>query len=245
MKLTGEYRIPAPRDAVWLALNDTEILKASIDQVEELEWTGPADLRTTIRARVGPVKARFRGTVELTEVDAPHTYTLIGKGDGGVAGFAKATARVRLQEAEDPGETVFLYDCDAEIGGRLSTMGGSLVRGLADRATDAFFENFAIRLAVAIATREASVDEDRVAEDVDPLHPDQSDTSPGLPFSWSGAAAGLAERLDALDDEPARAAPSGVAVPHREGLVPLSAAMLIIAAGWVAMAGILLLLFAL
>jgi carbon monoxide dehydrogenase subunit G len=126
MKFTGEYRIPAPKGAVWRALNDVDILKASIRQVEDLEWTSERDLKTTISARVGPMKARFRGTIELADIDAPHAYTLIGQGDGGVAGFAKATARVRLEEAPDAAhETVFIYDCDADIGGRLMTIGGS------------------------------------------------------------------------------------------------------------------------
>lgn len=245
IKFTGEYRIPAPRDSVWMALNDTEILKASIDQVEELEWTGASALRTTIAARIGPMKARFRGGIELTEIDAPHAYTLIGQGDGGVAGFAKATARVRLME--DGEHTRFVYDCDAEIGGRLGTIGGKLVRGAADRAADAFFEKFASRLVVAISAREA-------AADVEPWSGGTSDGGAGggggFPFSWEGAAAGLADRLKALETEQGAAglATAGGSAwddpPSAPGMIPVGIGTLLIAGGWVAMVGILLLLFA-
>ncbi|WP_404386277.1 CoxG family protein [Caenispirillum salinarum] len=265
MKFTGEYRIPAPKGAVWRALNDVGILKASIRQVEELEWTGERDLKTTIRARVGPMKARFRGTIELADIDAPHAYTLIGQGDGGVAGFAKATARVRLEEAPEAShETVFIYDCEADIGGRLMTIGGSLVRGVADRAAESFFEAFADRLVVAIAARDASqapggTDESSSGPAAAPVEVDpfsgktfRADAAVvEAPFSWSGAASRLSEQLKALEDDQQLAglATAGhwddPAPPPRDGQIPVNAALLLIVGGWVAMAAILLLLFAL
>lgn len=254
MRFTGEYRIPAPRDAVWQALNDTEILKASIAQLEELEWTGERDLRTTIAARIGPMKARFRGTVALSEIEAPHSYVLTGQGEGGVAGFAKAVARVRLHE--DGAETLFAYDCEAEMGGRLATAGGSIVKGLADRATDAFFERFADRLVVAIAardmeSREPDLDTEDLAARLRGLSGEAGATDDGsLPFAWSGAGARLADRLRELQElgltEPA--AGGATAMPghpaHRHGMIPLDAGTALIAGGWAAMVGILLLLFA-
>lgn len=238
MKLSGEYRIPAPREAVWLALNDTGILKASIEQLEELEWTGPEALRTTVAARIGPMTARFRGTVALSDVDAPRSYVLTGQGEGGVAGFARATARVFLHD-EGP-ETRFAYECEAAMGGRLADIGGALVKGVADKAADAFFERFASRLIVAIAAREAET----AAPAVD-----------DLPFAWGGGGASLSDclrELEALglaDTEaavPASAAGAGGAgvAGAAPGLVPLDARTALIAGGWVAMAGILLLLFA-
>lgn len=255
MKFSGEYRIPAPRDAVWQALNDTDILKASISQLEELEWTGERDLRTTIAARIGPMKARFRGTVALSEIEAPRSYVLTGQGEGGVAGFAKAVARVRLHE--DGCETLFAYDCEAEVGGRLASAGGALVKGLADKATDAFFERFADRLVVAIAARDAAAaagEDDGVALDdlaaqLRGLSGRQgSDDDGSLPFAWSGAGQRLSDRLRELEDlglaEPgaggAMAAPGG----HRPGLIPLDAGTILIAGGWLGMVAILLLLFA-
>lgn len=252
MKFTGEYRIPAPKGAVWRALNDVDILKASIRQVEDLEWTSERDLKTTISARVGPMKARFRGTIELADIDAPHAYTLIGQGDGGVAGFAKATARVRLEEAPDAAhETVFIYDCDADIGGRLMTIGGSLVRGVADRAADSFFEAFADRLVVAIAAFDVRNDEE--AEMPGKASPFSRAAPEALdpPFSWSGAASRLADQLRILEDDQKLAglATAGhwdePAPSRREGLIQVNAALVLIIGGWIAMAVILLLLFAL
>lgn len=265
MKFTGEYRIPAPKGAVWHALNDVDILKASIRQVEELEWTGERDLKTTISARIGPMKARFRGSIELADVDAPHAYTLIGQGDGGVAGFAKATARVRLEEASDAAhETMFIYECDADIGGRLMTIGGTLVRSVADRAAESFFEAFANRLVVAIAAHEVSQasrqgdpgysDSAMKLVNEDPLSPTtfrSTSTSVEAPFTWTGAASRLMDQLKALEDDQQIA---GLATAGQwddstptlcEGMIPINAALLLIVGGWVAMAAILIILFAL
>lgn len=140
MDLTGEYRIPAPRQRVWEALNDPEILKAAIPGCEELVQKSPTELEAKVRAKVGPVSARFGGTVTLGDLNPPESYTISGQGSGGAAGFAKGGAKVRL--AEDGGVTVLRYEVKAEVGGKLAQIGSRLIQGTARKMADEFFGNF-------------------------------------------------------------------------------------------------------
>ena len=95
MDMTGERRIPAPRETVWQALNDPEVLKASIPGCESLEKLSDNEMKATAAVRIGPISARFTGNVHLTDIDPPNGYTISGEGQGGVAGFAKGGAKVR------------------------------------------------------------------------------------------------------------------------------------------------------
>ncbi|HYZ61167.1 MAG TPA: carbon monoxide dehydrogenase subunit G, partial [Acetobacteraceae bacterium] len=101
MDMTGERRIPAPRQRVWDALNDPAVLKASIPGCESLEKTGDNELRATASVRIGPISARFNGKVLLSDIDPPNSYRISGEGQGGVAGFAKGGADVRLADDGD------------------------------------------------------------------------------------------------------------------------------------------------
>lgn len=141
MQLTGRTVINAPRAAVWTALNDPEVLARAIDGVERLERVGDNRFEGALNAKVGPVKARFTGGIELTEIDAPNRYVIVGEGKGGVAGFAKGTAEVILEDTPEGG-TLLLYDARSQVGGKLAQLGTRLVEGAARGYAEAFFTAF-------------------------------------------------------------------------------------------------------
>lgn len=140
MEMNGEYRIPADRETVWKALNDPDVLRACIPGCQELEQTSETGLAATVKAKVGPVSATFKGEVQLVDIVPPASYRIQGEGKGGVAGFAKGGANVHL--AEDGDDTVLTYDADAKIGGKLAQIGSRLVAGTARKLADQFFTNF-------------------------------------------------------------------------------------------------------
>ncbi len=140
MDMTGEYRIPAPRQRVWEALNDPEILKAAIPGCEELNKLSDRDLEARVKAKVGPVSATFTGKVTLGDLNPPESYTISGEGKGGAAGFAKGGAEVRL--ADDGPATVLRYTAKADVGGKLAQIGSRLVQGAAKKTADDFFGRF-------------------------------------------------------------------------------------------------------
>ena len=147
MNLTGEYRIPAPREAVWAALNDPDVLKACIPGCEELTKASDTELAAKVVAKIGPVKAAFGGKVTLSDLDPPNGYTISGEGQGGAAGFAKGGAKVRLEAVDGGTATVLHYAADAQIGGKLAQIGSRLVEGTAKKLADEFFTAFAARAA--------------------------------------------------------------------------------------------------
>ena len=142
MKMSGEYTLNAGREAVWQALNDPEVLKQCIPGCESIEMTGENEMEAVAVAKVGPVKAKFKGKVQLSDLDPPNSYTISGEGSGGAAGFAKGGAQVKLADA-DGGGTVLSYDVDATVGGKLAQIGQRLVDGAAKKMADQFFEAFA------------------------------------------------------------------------------------------------------
>jgi len=140
MDLTGEERIAASRDTVWKALNDPEILKACIPGCESLEKISDTELEATVGVKMGPVKARFSGKVELTNLNPPSSYTISGEGKGGVAGFAKGGADVTL--VEEGAETVLSYKVNADVGGKIAQLGSRLIASTSKKLATQFFENF-------------------------------------------------------------------------------------------------------
>ena len=140
MDMTGERRIPAPRQTVWEALNDPAVLKASIPGCESLEKLADDQMKATAAVKVGPISARFSGKVQLTDIDAPNGYRISGEGQGGVAGFAKGGADVAL--ADDGAETLLKYKVNAQVGGKLAQLGGRLIDATAKQMADAFFDRF-------------------------------------------------------------------------------------------------------
>jgi carbon monoxide dehydrogenase subunit G len=139
MDLTGEERIAASRDAVWKALNDTEVLKACIPGCESLEMVSDTELEATVGVKMGPVKARFNGKVELSNLNPPSSYTISGEGKGGVAGFAKGGADVTL--IEEGSETVLKYVVNADVGGKIAQLGSRLIASTSKKIATQFFEN--------------------------------------------------------------------------------------------------------
>jgi hypothetical protein len=154
MQLQGESEIRAPRDRVWAALNDPDVLARCIDGVETLDRVGENRFEGVLNAKVGPVKARFAGGVELTELDPPNRYVLVGEGKGGVAGFAKGSAEVVLTDLPDGG-TLLKYDASSQVGGKLAQLGTRLVEGTAKGYAESFFAAF--KTIVEAGTSEATV----------------------------------------------------------------------------------------
>ncbi len=140
MELTDEIRINAPRETVYAALNDPDILTAAIPGCEELEKVSDTEFNATVTAKVGPVKARFKGTVQLSDLNPPKSYTITGEGKGGAAGFAKGGAEVKL--TEDGGGTLLTYSVQADVGGKLAQLGGRLILGTTKKLAAQFFEQF-------------------------------------------------------------------------------------------------------
>ncbi|MEQ8357617.1 MAG: carbon monoxide dehydrogenase subunit G [Kiloniellaceae bacterium] len=144
MQMTGQYRIEAPRQSVWEALNDVEVLRACIPGVEEIEKTSDTSFSAKVRAKVGPVSARFAGNVTLSDLDPPNGYTISGEGKGGAAGFAKGGAKVSLEE--DGAATLLNYEVNAQVGGKLAQIGSRLIDGTAKKMADDFFSRFAAQV---------------------------------------------------------------------------------------------------
>ena len=141
MEMTGEFRIPAPRETVWQALNDPEILKQCIPGCEEIEKTSDTEFKAKVTAKVGPVRAKFSGAVTLSDIDAPNGYRIAGEGTGGPAGFAKGGAQVTL--AEDGADTLLSYTVDATVGGKLAQIGSRLIDSTSKKMANDFFGKFA------------------------------------------------------------------------------------------------------
>lgn len=140
MEMTGEQRIPAPRPAVWAALNDPEVLRQCIPGCEEIEKTSDTEFQAKVTAKVGPVKATFRGKVTLSDIDPANGYTITGEGQGGPAGFGKGGAKVRL--ADDGSGTLLTYTASAQVGGKLAQIGSRLVDAAVRKMADDFFTQF-------------------------------------------------------------------------------------------------------
>lgn len=148
MEMSSTRLIDAPPQAVWQALNDPEALKDCIPGCESLTRESDTAWKSVVAARVGPVSARFNGTIELADVVAPTSYTLRFKGQGGAAGFATGEARVALAAAGN-GRTSLAYTAKAQVGGKLAQIGSRLIDGAAAKLADEFFERFAARFAPA------------------------------------------------------------------------------------------------
>lgn len=147
MDMSGERLIPAPREAVWAALNDPEMLKACIPGCETIEKISDTEMKANAAVKIGPISARFAGRVELSDIDPPNGYTISGEGQGGVAGFAKGNAKVRLEsEAE---ATRLHYTVNAQVGGKMAQLGARLIDSTAKSYADTFFTRFAEKMAPA------------------------------------------------------------------------------------------------
>jgi len=141
MTMSGEVQLNAPREEVYKKLNDAEVLKACIPGCEQLDKLSDTEFQAISVMKVGPVKARWKGKVTLSDLDPPNGYKISGEGEGGVAGFAKGGAAVALSDKD--GGTLLSYNVEAQIGGKLAQLGQRLIAGAAKKMADDFFDKFA------------------------------------------------------------------------------------------------------
>jgi carbon monoxide dehydrogenase subunit G len=146
MNLTGEYRLPLPRPAVWDGLNDPEMLKRCIPGCEELTKNGDTEFAAKVALKIGPMSAKFSGKVTLSDIDPPKGYKIAGEGQGGVAGFGKGSAVVVLDE-DGPDATILRYTADSQVGGKMAQLGSRLIDATARKLADDFFGKFAAAMA--------------------------------------------------------------------------------------------------
>ena len=165
MELQGERVIPASVDKTWAALNDPETLKACIAGCESLERTGDDSFSAVVAMKVGPVSARFKGNLQMTNIQPPNGYTINFDGQGGVAGFGKGSADVAL--TPDGANTLLKYNARATVGGKMAQVGARLIDAAAGKITDDFFKAFEAQLQPAAAP--ASADSGVVAATPEPV----------------------------------------------------------------------------
>lgn len=201
MDISGEYLIPADRRTVWQAINDPEVLRDCIPGCDSLTLAEDGlGYDATVTAKVGPVKATFRGSVRLEDIVEPESYRIVGEGKGGAAGFAKGGANVMLEEI-DAGNTRLTYKADAQVGGKLAQLGSRLIQGTAKKYADDFFARLTARLspqevpdtAATVGMGAGSADAGRPREGEAPVPPPTGEAMPasalGTPPDM-GAAAG-------------------------------------------------------
>ena len=155
MEMTGEQLVPAPQQAVWDALNDPEMLKACVPGCESIEPSGENVYQVLMVARVGPVSAKFKGKLTLSDIRPPQSYSIAFEGQGGAAGFAKGGAQVRL--SAEGRKTKLSYDVKASVGGKLAQIGSRLVDAAAKKIADDFFRNFNEKVAASRGDEDTTV----------------------------------------------------------------------------------------
>jgi len=187
MEMKGEELIAASRERVYEALNDVEILKRCIPGCEEIEKTSETEMTAKVVIKVGPVKAKFSGEITLSDLDPPTGYTISGQGKGGAAGFAKGSAKVRLEARGS--DTVLHYEVHAQVGGKLAQIGGRLIDGTAKKLARQFFTSFS----AIVGAPEAGEAQATAAPD---SGQSQATAGPARLIGW-GAAAAIAAAIAA------------------------------------------------
>ncbi|MGJ8623750.1 MAG: CoxG family protein [Yoonia sp.] len=159
MNLTDSRDIAAPRMAVWAAILDPEVLKTCIPGCKELTGTVDDGFEAVVVQKVGPVKATFKGQVEVSDIVEGESLTLTGQGKGGPAGFAKGAANVHFADT-DAGGTLLTYEVEAKVGGKLAQLGSRIIDGFTKKLADQFFERFQDGLEDPTEAEEAEEQED-------------------------------------------------------------------------------------
>lgn len=179
MDMNGEYQIAAPRQRVWEALNDPEVLRQCIPGCEEIVKLSDVEWTAKVTAKVGPVKAKFGGKVTLSDLDPPNGYTITGEGTGGAAGFAKGGAAVKLVDAGIG--TLLSYTVKAQVGGKLAQIGSRLIDGTSRKLADEFFAAFAARLSAPSGGEAVAADTIIAAEPIPATEPISVPVPPAAP----------------------------------------------------------------
>jgi len=161
MEVNGEYQIEAPREEVWAALNDTEILRQALPGCESLERTSDTNFDARVKLKVGPVAVNFAAKIELKDLDPPNGYTISGDGKGGPAGFARGEARVSLEDVD--GSTLLRYDVEAKLGGKLGQLGARMIDATAKKIAGEFFSKFSELVAPKSVEQEEAVESAQVS----------------------------------------------------------------------------------
>jgi carbon monoxide dehydrogenase subunit G len=239
MDISGSQVIAASRDAVWAALNDAEILKASIPGCESLEKTSDTEMTAAVTSKIGPVKAKFKGAVTLENINAPESYTIVGEGKGGVAGFAKGSADVKLTEVE--GGTLLEYTAKAQVGGKLAQLGSRLIDSTAKKMAEDFFAKFSEAVAgpepVAEETTETVAEASAGnAEELDPGVAEEAkrlaveDTPSGVVHALEEAEHAVEDQLHKAEENIEAAAGRGAfGGPMVWGLIALAGLIVVLA----------------
>lgn len=144
MEISAHHLLPAPRATVWAMLNDPQVLRACIPGCEALEADSPTHMRATVAVRIGPIKARFAGAVNLVDLNPPASYAIEGEGKGGIAGFAQGRADISLDD--HPDGTMLSYTVTVAIGGKIAQLGGRLITSTAKKLSAQFFDSFAAKV---------------------------------------------------------------------------------------------------
>lgn len=239
MDMNGEYLIAASRDRVWAALNDPDILQQCVSGCEEMVRQSEVEFTAKARIKVGPVNARFSGKVVLSEIDAPHGYTITGQGDGGAAGFGRGGARVTLHE-DGPDRTRLCYTAQAQVGGKLAQIGSRLVQSTAKKMADDFFAQFSVLLNGGTQTADFDQATDAVATELLVEAAEEIEATPVVPSSAmpqfasvpltsrpgydpdsAAALADLAEPHHSLDEPEQRGTAPAMAPVKTDGIRPL------------------------
>jgi uncharacterized protein len=186
MNMTGEQRIAAPRQRVWEALNDPDILRASIPGCQSLEQLGDDRFAATVEVKVGPIGARFKGVVSLTDIRPSDGYTLLLQGNGGIAGTVQGRATMRLRDAA--GGSLVAYEVEAQVGGRMAQLGGPIIDATAKQLAGKFFGRFGDIVGPALQTPAPAAEGAAAARDAATVTP-MAPAAPGsatsaLPVSW-------------------------------------------------------------
>ena len=157
MEITGKQIIAAPRQRVWDALNDPEVLRKCLPGCESVERSAVNELKVVMAAAIGPLRARFTGTLRMTDVQAPSVCTIVFEGQGGAVGFGKGSSNVTLQELNDT--TELSYTAQAQVGGKLAQVGSRLIDSVARKMANDFFKAFSTQLTTATPAGPAVVGE--------------------------------------------------------------------------------------
>ncbi|MEJ8476243.1 SRPBCC family protein [Roseibium algae] len=224
MDMSGEHRIAASRKVVWKALNDPLILKECIPGCDELEMTSETEMTAAVTSKIGPVKAKFKGSVTLENIKSPESYTIVGEGKGGVAGFAKGGADVHL--AEDGTETILTFTAKAQVGGKIAQLGSRLIDSTARKMADDFFGKFS----ELVAEKATEVDLDRgLVEDAKTVAMEAAPAHVAVAVEDIGHA--IEERLQDAEEKVEVAAGKGFfGGPLVWGLIALAAVISVLAA---------------